>query len=225
MIDLSGNYRRVEERIREALMKAGDTDRAVTVIAVSKTVPVDTVREFISLLLTAHLGESRAQELRDKAAVITGAQFHFIGPIQTNKVKYIARDAAVVHSVDSNTILDELEKRCAALNRTIDILVQVNISNESQKGGVAPDAAEALIAAAKERGHLTVRGLMGIASNSDDALVVEREFALLRDLRERLLPGYPSLTELSMGMSSDFELALKYGATMLRIGSGIFGGR
>ncbi|MEK6794311.1 MAG: YggS family pyridoxal phosphate-dependent enzyme [Spirochaetota bacterium] len=226
MTDLKANYARVEERVREALHKAGDADRRVTIVAVTKTVPIETVREFVSLSLTAHLGESRGQELRDKAAALDSTiQWNFIGPIQTNKVKYIARDAALVHSVDSRDIIDELDKRCAALNRSMDILIQVNISNEAQKGGVAPDAAETLIAAAKEKEHLSVRGLMGIASLSDDAVAVEREFALLRDLRDTLSSRYPSLTELSMGMSSDFGSALKYGATILRIGSLIFGER
>ncbi|MBI4976108.1 MAG: YggS family pyridoxal phosphate-dependent enzyme [Spirochaetes bacterium] len=220
-------YETIMQAVRDTLASIHDANRTVTIVAVTKMQPVDVLKEFISLGLSEHLGESRAQELRDKAAEVSGALWHFIGPIQTNKIKYIVPHAHLIHSVDSSGIIDAVAKRAAEERKVQDILLQVNVSDEPQKGGVAPTESAMLVEHAMTMKHIRIRGLMCIAANTDDTLRVEREFAELRELRETLAARYRGLElpELSMGMSGDYKLAVKHGATMLRIGSSLFGER
>lgn len=226
--ELSVRYRALEEEVADALDEAGDSDRAITIIAVSKTFPLDYIKRFLSLGFPPVLGESKAQELRDKAnALPYDVAWHFIGRIQTNKVKHIVPFATLIHSVSNEKTLDAIDARAQKEGKVSDVLLQVNISREKQKDGVAPDMLHALLDYALEKAHVRVRGCMGVASYTDNSAVRRREFALLRTLRDRAQTAYPEVTldALSMGMSGDFRDALLEGSTIIRVGSLLFGAR
>jgi len=154
--------------------------------------------------------------------------WHFIGNIQTNKIKYIADGVNWVHSVEKAKYLKEIEKRAAKANRVVNALIQVNISNENQKGGCKPDDLAGILEKAQEYDHVVVRGLMGMASFVDDPEDVRSEFKLLKELfdtHQKYNKGSVKLEHLSMGMTNDLEVAIQEGSTMVRIGSAIFGER
>lgn len=203
----------------------------VKLIAVSKTRTVEEIRALYELGHRA-FGENYPQELRDKQALLPAdIEWHFIGHLQTNKVKYIAPFAHLVHAVDGPRLLDELEKRASGVGRSLGILVQVHIAQEETKHGLDEDEAYALVTTwdARRWPHLRLRGLMGMATNTEDRDQVRSEFARLgkffRALGSDPLVNAGQFTELSMGMSGDADLAIAEGSTMVRIGSAIFGER
>lgn len=209
-------------RIRTAALSCGRDPEAIQLIAVSKTYPVEAIHEAAACGLTA-FGENRVQELVPKME--TGpenAEWHMIGTLQTNKIKYLVHRVDWIDSVPSIKALEEIEKRAAAAGRVINVLIQVNISDEDQKSGCDPGDLPALLAAAEPLPHVAVRGLMGIASLEADMDVVRPQFRTLRELRDAHLGAD---AHLSMGMSHDMEVAIEEGATMVRIGSSIFGQR
>lgn len=216
--EIRKNLDDVNARIDTAIDRAERNDD-VRLIAVTKTHPI----EVIQLAHEAGLrtfGENRPQELAAKAPLLVDATWCAIGQLQRNKAKEIAAHANEFHALDSLKVADALERR---LDHTLDVFVQVNTSGEEQKSGVAPeDTAEFLAALTHE--HLHVRGLMTIARN-DSEIVVRKNFADLRELRDALLPDFPQVRELSMGMSGDFEWAIAEGATTVRVGSALFGRR
>ncbi|MFC2504444.1 MAG: YggS family pyridoxal phosphate-dependent enzyme, partial [Cardiobacterium sp.] len=174
------------------------------------------------------LGENKVQEAYDKwqaLAALEGLQWAVIGHLQSNKVKYVARFAAEFQALDSLDIAESLDRRLQQEGRSLDVFVQVNTSDEPQKYGMTPDAADAFIRALPAYSALRPRGLMTLARFSDDHEAVRRCFVRLRDLRDRLRDVNPALEELSMGMSGDFELAIAEGATTVRVGQAIFGAR
>jgi pyridoxal phosphate enzyme (YggS family) len=199
----------------------------VRLIAVSKKMPVDDLRAAVGAG-QIDLGESYGQELRDKrqllAADPVAPRWHFIGPLQANKVKYVAGQVALIHSVDSLALLEELERRAAPQA----VLVQVNVAGESQKRGAPPEALPALLDRFATLSHVRCEGLMTIPPLADDPAASRPHFAALRALRDREAarprPGV-SLDALSMGMSHDLEAAVAEGATYVRIGTAIFGSR
>jgi pyridoxal phosphate enzyme (YggS family) len=220
----------VRARLAAAERAAGRAPGSVHLVAVSKKMPADDVR---AALAAGQLdfGESYGQELRDKrqafAAEAAGAprpRWHFIGPLQANKVKYVAGHVALVHSVDSAELLDELERRGAEQA----CLVQVNVAGEAQKRGVAPDALAALLDRFASLRHVRCEGLMTVPPLADAPEAARPHFAALRALRVREAarprPGV-ALRELSMGMSDDLEVAVAEGATLVRVGTAIFGAR
>lgn len=217
---MKSNLDRVRERVARAAARAGRRADDVLLIGVSKTVEVERIRAAIAAGIAA-LGENRVQEAKGKIeSVGHPVPWHLIGHLQTNK----ARDAValfdVIHSVDRLDLAREIDKRAHAAGRVVEALVEVNVAGEAQKGGVAPDGLPALLDAIATLSGLRVRGLMAIppaAENSDDS---RRWFAALRRLAER-----HGLKELSMGMSADFEAAIEEGATMVRVGTAIFGPR
>lgn len=203
----------------------------VKLIAVSKT---RTVEEIQALYDLGHrtFGENYPQELRDKQPLLPAdIEWHFIGHLQTNKVKYIAPFVHLVHTVDGPKVLDELQKRAQAADRIIEVLVQVYIAQEETKHGLDQDEARALLNQwdASRWPLLRVRGLMGMATNTDDMSQVAAEFqglaAFFKTMQAsgRMDPGL--FTELSMGMTSDAPQAIAAGSTMVRIGTAIFGER
>lgn len=221
---IARNLGTVRERVAAAARKAGRDAAAITLVAVSKTHPVDVVT-------AAHaagqldFGENYAQELADKAAAApTDVRWHYIGRLQTNKVKLVAPVASLVHTVDSERLARELDRRAALLGRRIGVLLQVNVAGEEQKGGVSPDELPALLDAVSACAHLDVRGLMTMPPFWP-AERVRPFFAALRELRDRLASPSRPLAELSMGMSGDFEVAIEEGATIVRVGTAIFGER
>jgi pyridoxal phosphate enzyme (YggS family) len=217
----------VRARIAAAERAAGRPAGSVRLIAVSKKMPVDDLRAALSAG-QVDLGESYGQELRDKrqlmAAEATPPRWHFIGPLQANKVKYVAGQVALIHSVDSIALLEELERRGAPQA----VLVQVNVAGESQKRGAPPEALPALLDRFATLTHIRCEGLMTIPPLADDPETSRPHFAALRELRDREAarprPGV-SLDSLSMGMSHDLEAAVAEGATYVRIGTAIFGSR
>ncbi len=201
-----------------------------TLVAVSKTKPVAAIKELYDL---GHrdFGENYVQELLEKqAALPADIRWHFIGHLQSNKVKYIAPFVHLVHGIDSLKLLREVEKQGRNLQRTIGVLLQVHIAREETKFGL--DATELLgadlDAAVADLKHVCIRGLMGMASFSDDEKQVRAEFQQLKSLFDQLaaktFPSF-SFSILSMGMSGDYKMALAEGSTMVRIGSSIFGRR
>jgi len=224
--EIARNLTEVRARIAAAARSAGRSPESVRLLAVSKKMPADDVRAAIAAGQRA-FGESYAQELRDKAALLAAdptlpapPEWHFIGPLQSNKVKYVAGRVALMHSVDSPALLDAIEAREAPQP----CLVQVNIAGEASKRGVAPGDLPALLdrfAAAK---HVRCDGLMLIPPRGN----ARPHFAALRALRDReaaVARPNVDLRELSMGMTEDLEVAVAEGATIVRVGTAIFGPR
>ena len=168
------------------------------------------------------------QEAYDKwqaLADLDGLNWAVIGHLQSNKVKYVARFAAEFQALDSLDIAESLDRRLQQEGRSLDVFIQINTSDEPQKYGMTPDAADAFIRALPAYSALRPRGLMTLALFSDDHEAVRRCFVRLRELRDRLRETNPAIAELSMGMSGDFELAIAEGATTVRVGQAIFGAR
>lgn len=205
--------------------------KGVSLVAVSKTRSVDEIQALYDL---GHrdFGENYPQELRDKQPLLPAdIRWHFIGNLQRNKVKYIAPFVHLVHAVDSAELLDELEKRAVANQRTIDVLLQLHIARESSKHGMDEPALRKVMRDAHDGSwpHIRFKGLMGMATLTDDEALIRSEFERVASLREALIAeGAVDGTvfhELSMGMSSDVALALAAGSSMVRIGTTIFGER
>ncbi len=223
------NLAKIKNRIRLACEKSGRNPEDITLIAVSKTKPNEAIIE-ACISGQLHFGENRMQELQDKmeSVELPGIQWHMIGTMQSNKIKYIADRVDWIHSVSKAKYLDEIEKRAASADRTIHVLIQVNISGEDQKSGCEIDELAGILEHAKSFPHIKIRGLMGMATFTDNPEDVRDEFALLRTTLENhqyLNGGNIELKELSMGMSGDFEVAIEEGSTMVRVGSAIFGAR
>lgn len=189
-------------------------------LPVTKGVPADVIREASTLGLR-DFGENRVQEAMAKASLVPGVAWHGIGRLQTNKAAKAVAVFQAIESVDRPALALKLDRAAHERGRTLDILVEVNTTGESQKGGVAPEGLEALLEGIATLHNLRPRGLMTVAGRDEPA----RSFALLARLREQLRPAWPELTELSMGMSGDFEEAIRHGATIVRVGQALFGPR
>ena len=200
----------------------------VTLVAVSKTHPAELIREAYE---AGHriFGESRPQELREKyEALPKDIEWHMIGHLQTNKVKYIAPFVRLIHSVDSARLAEAIQKEAAKCGRTIDILLEIHVAEEETKTGwnIGELMDYVRTAPFARMPDLCVRGVMGIATNTDDEAVIRRDFGELRRCFELLRPYFGArFNTLSMGMSHDYPLAVECGATMVRVGSLIFGER
>ena len=217
---LRANLARVRERIAAAAGRAGRRPEEVLLIGVSKTVPAERVRLGIEAGLTA-LGENRVQEAKDKIRSLgRPVPWHLIGHLQTNKVKDALELFDVIHSLDRLELARELERRAADRGRVVETLLEVNVAGEASKGGFAPDDVAPALEALGGMTHVRVRGLMAIPPIVERAEDARRWFQALRRLAER-----HGLKELSMGMSADFEVAIEEGATMVRVGTAIFGPR
>jgi pyridoxal phosphate enzyme (YggS family) len=210
------NLDNVRQNIAAAARAAGRDPTAVTLLAISKTVPAERVREALAAG-QALFGENYAQELRDKARQVEGARWHFVGPLQRNKVKYVVGVAELIHTVDSPSLLDEIAARADRLGMVQRCLVQVNIGREPQKRGCVPEEVPALVQAFAARPSVRCEGLMCIPPEG----VPARPF--FDNLAE--LAAGEQLGTLSMGMSGDFAEAIAAGATIVRIGTAIFGAR
>jgi pyridoxal phosphate enzyme (YggS family) len=223
MSTIADNLQAVRRRISEALQ--GDT-RTVTLVAVSKAKPPEAVREAFAAGCR-DFGESYVQEALPKLASLEDlpATWHFIGHLQTNKAREVARAFDWVHGVDRARLGTALSKARPADSGKLNVCIQVNISGEATKGGVAPTDALQLAREVAAMPNLALRGLMGMAAPMDDTAGQRREFAILRRVRDEIVAaGFP-LDTLSMGMSDDFEAAIAEGSTMVRVGTAIFGAR
>jgi pyridoxal phosphate enzyme (YggS family) len=217
---IRASVERVRERVARAAERAGRPAADILLIGVSKTVDVERVREAIAAGVPA-LGENRVQEAREKVAVLGHpVPWHLIGHLQSNKVKEALELFDLVHSLDRPELALECERRAAARGRVVQTLLQVNIAGEPTKGGWAPDAVAAALELTAPLAHVRVLGLMAIPPEVERAEDARPWFRALRALAER-----HRLRELSMGMSGDFEVAIEEGATMVRVGTAIFGPR
>ncbi len=200
----------------------------VTLVAVSKTHPAELIREAYDAGQRI-FGESRPQELREKyEALPRDIEWHMIGHLQTNKVKYIAPFVSLIHSVDSAHLAEAIQKEAAKCGRVIDILFEIHVAAEETKSGWDPDELRTYLAADPMAAlpNLRVRGVMGIATNTDDETVVRHDFETLKQYFEEFRSRFgETFDTLSMGMSHDYRLAVACGATMVRVGSLIFGER
>lgn len=218
----------VEQRLAELKR---EIPGGCTLIAVSKTQPVEAIMEAYRCGQRV-FGENRAQEMARKHEQLPqDIEWHMIGHLQTNKVKYIASFVNLIHSVDSLRLLEEINRQAARANRTIPCLLQVHIAEEETKFGFSPGEILDMVNATNwgTLANVEIRGLMGMATFTDQTPQLRREFKTLRSLFEQLraqtLPSRVTMKELSMGMSNDYKLAIEEGSTMVRIGTAIFGER
>jgi pyridoxal phosphate enzyme (YggS family) len=225
----------VRERVAAAAKRAGRSPESITLVGVSKGKSAEQVAAAVRAGLR-HVGENYVQEAAAKLPAVRALleesghkapRWHFIGQLQRNKAAAVARDFDCVQTVDRDRLAGELDRRAAPRSEPLDVLLQVNLSGEAAKGGIAPAELPALLAASRSWPRLQVLGLMAIPAPVDDPEAGRPAFAELRRLRDSLRgdPGGDRLTELSMGMSRDFEVAIEEGATIVRVGTAIFGAR
>ena len=224
--DVLRNILDVQRRIRSAESAAGRRRGSVALLAVSKTKTPELVRQAYGSGLTA-FGENYAQEMAEKAHNLADLplSWHFIGPIQSNKTAIVAEISDWVHSVDRLKIARRLSEQRPPEKAPLNILLQVKTSDEDSKSGLLPEALPELIAAIAELPHLVLRGLMTIPAPTRDADQQRQPFRVLRDTLMSLQKMQPGLDTLSMGMSGDLEAAVAEGATLVRVGTDIFGAR
>ena len=201
----------------------------IEIVAVSKYVSLETIKEFLSLNLVLPLAESKAQSLRDRVDELKNFQnikWYFIGRIQSNKIKYIVKFADLIQSVDSVEIAEIINKEAEKNNKIQNILLQFNISNEGQKGGFNLSDYKKVYQNILKLENIKIEGLMGVASNSEDSNLIENEFESLNKVYNDINFEFSKnkISILSIGMTSDYHLAIKHGANMIRIGSGLLGG-
>lgn len=225
---ISYKIEEVSYAIRAARERSPCNTQDVKLIAVTKTVPVERIREAVDNGIL-DLGENRVQELLDKVDHFSAdVRWHLIGHLQTNKVKYIIDRIAMIHSLDSLRLAEEIEKRSAAVNRVTPVLVQVNMAGEETKYGLRPEEVPDFLQEVSRLSHLSVQGLMTVAPFVSDAEENRPVFRRMRELQlnmaKQALP-HVEMRELSMGMSNDYVIAVEEGATMVRVGSSLFGAR
>jgi pyridoxal phosphate enzyme (YggS family) len=226
---IQGRLKRVQDRITETALACGRDPKTVKLVAVSKTVAVDRVLAAIRAGVT-DLGENYVQEAREKIEAL-GQQtvsWHFIGHLQSNKAKYVVKLFDLIHSVDSFKLAKELDKRARAIGKVQEVLVQVNISGEATKSGIETEQAVALVRQMAPLDNLAICGLMTMPPYFNSPEKVRPYFRALKDLQNLIRTEAISdvhMAELSMGMTGDFEAAIQEGATLVRIGTAIFGER
>lgn len=229
-MNLTENIQMVNERIRAAALRAGRDPGEITLVAATKVQTSDTIRAAIAAGIQV-CGENRVQEmcahLDDNA--YAGARLHFIGHLQTNKVKQVAGRVDLIESVDSLRLLEAISKRAGELELTQDILLEVNIAGEQSKGGIAPEELPFLAEAAMKLPHVRLRGLMCIppiaAPGGSNREFFAKTRQLFVDIRNKIADNEADINCLSMGMSGDFEEAVEEGATLVRVGTALFGPR
>ena len=220
MDDLQANIQGVRARIAAAAGRAGRRTEEVTLVAVSKTVPPERVDEALALGITT-FGESKVQEAKAKIPLVSSrARWHMVGHLQTNKARDAVALFELIHSVDSLKLAAELNQWAPRAGRSLPVLLEVNVAGEASKFGIKPEDLTAALRQIVNLSRLEVRGLMTLAPFTENAEAARPHFRRLRELRDSL-----GLRELSMGMSHDFEVAIQEGATIVRIGTALFGER
>ena len=215
----------VRASIENAARRSGRSPSDVTLVAVSKTWPADVALEAISAGVT-DLGENRAQEFKEKASLLEGkARWHFIGHLQTNKVRQVVGACELIHSVDRLALAEAIDRRASARGLVQDVLIEVNVADDPSKHGIEPARAIALAEEVDAMAGVKVRGLMTMPPYPDEPEESRPYYKELAALSKQLLVELPEAAELSMGMTRDFEVAVEEGATVVRIGTAIFGPR
>lgn len=227
--DFETNKQVVLEKIAAAARRVDRSPDEVRLLAVSKTVETERLREAAAAGLL-NMAENKVQEGHSKWNELAdlGISWSMIGHLQTNKAKFVAEYASEFQALDSVRVAEALDRRLQTLGKGLDVLIQVNVSGEDTKSGVAPGEVDSLLGQLAHFDALNVRGFMTIARNSTDETAVRESFGALRQVRERarqIAPAGMDLTELSMGMSGDYEIAIEEGATTVRVGSALFGSR
>ena len=228
---ISDQWNRISDQVAESSIACGRSADAVTIVAVSKMHPLDAIQAAWNAGARV-FGENYAQEFRDKITEATEANFnpewHFIGALQSNKVKYIVPHASMIHSCSSITVAHEINRLSEKMGVRTDVLIQINTSGEMSKSGIDPAAIHDYLEEIIALTSLRLRGLMTIPTATDDAKQLIKEFTLLRSMHEQVHASMPEPQDwnvLSMGMSDDFSIAIQEGATHVRIGTAIFGAR
>ncbi len=228
MTQLAERLAAVDVKIAEKLASLGRSPSEVTRIVVTKNHPVTLARELYDLGCR-DFGENRDQEAFPKAEALSelipadsGVQWHFIGQLQSNKVKNVVQYASSIHSIDRQSLLDTLTKQLATAARKLDVFIQVNLTHDSGRGGVLPADLESFAEAVSRADNLNLKGLMAVAGLGVDPAV---DFERVAGYSAKLQQSFPAAKSLSIGMSEDFETALEFGATHLRIGTAITGKR
>ena len=224
---IAGNLAQLQQQIHEACRRANRSDSEVALMAVTKVHPVEVILEAYA---AGHrlFGENRVQEFQEKSqhlAALNDAEFHLIGPLQSNKTARAAELFHAIDAVDSLKIAQRLDAAAKALGKKLPILVEVKLSHEESKHGLDPAELPDLLAALEPLESIQAVGLMTVPPWSEDAELARPYFRDLRKLRDQSLASFPKLTQLSMGMSNDFRIAIEEGSTCVRIGTSIFGKR
>ncbi len=218
---------RVLDRVARAASRSGRTAESIRLVAVSKTHPAERVVEAYEAGLRV-FGENYVREAEEKVRAVPAAEWHLIGKLQTNKVRKAVSLFGWIQAIDSPRLLAEISRRCVEAGKTLPVLVEVNLAGEGSKAGIPPEEVQALLSSAAALPGVRVRGLMAIPPMTEDPEGSRPYFARLRELLDRCAStggAAGEMTELSMGMSSDFEAAIEEGATMVRVGTAIFGSR
>ena len=218
------NYKRICENVENARAKYRSSDENIDIMAVTKTVAPEKINFAIEQGINL-LGENRVQEyLSKKDSYIKTAQVHMIGRLQTNKVKYIINEVAMIQSVDSIKLAKEINRLAEKNNRTMNVLLEINIGDEASKSGVAADELDELIYETAQLENVRIKGLMAIPPAGCGEDMFDRMHSIFLRVKERSVPNV-SMDILSMGMSGDYELAIKHGSNLIRIGTALFGAR
>lgn len=219
------NIKNIEERIGICAKKSGRSGKDITLVAVSKTVDASTVEEAVKAGVR-DFGENRVQEyLKKREAIKDTVNWHIIGPLQSNKIKYIIDDVYLLHSLDRLSLAQEIERQCENKDTFLSALVQVNIAKEPTKSGVYEEDLEKILEGLSVLRRVRVKGLMAIPPPALNADYNRQYFVRMYELFQRYKDSFPSFEYLSMGMSGDFEAAIEEGSNMVRIGTAVFGAR
>lgn len=227
MGSIADNIRHVLDQVRASAERVNRDPSEISLVAVTKTMPVEIIEQAVAAGLRV-LGENRVQELNEKYSLLPGVEWHLIGHLQSNKVKYIVDKIALLHSLDSFSLAEEINKRMVQLGSAMDVLVQVNIADESTKFGIKPEETEQFIDQIRFLPGIRIQGLMTIgpsAASEQEIRGVFRQLKLLADKVKAIDFPEVGMKHLSMGMSNDYRIAVEEGATLIRVGSTIFGQR
>ncbi len=228
-MDIKENLEKIYETIRKSAEKVGRKPNEIILLGASKTQPVEKIVEAYNAGLK-YFGENKVQEGMKKIDELKpkypDIYWHFIGGLQTNKAKYVVKYFELIHSVDRKSLVDEIDKRAKKLDKVQECLIEVNIGDEETKYGVNPEDLEELYEYCLSKENIRILGLMCIPPYSEDKEQSRKYFIKLRELKEKLEDKYKvKLPHLSMGMSNDFDIAIEEGATIVRVGTAIFGER
>lgn len=218
MTELTKRVDDIRAKIKSAMSAAGRTD-CVRIVPATKTVSPEIISQ-LSACGIEEVGENRVQELLEKYDKVSGIKWHFIGALQTNKVKYIVDKVVLIHSVDRQALADEIERQCAKRGIKMDVLVEINVGGEESKSGVSPDEAENLMDYIAKKHHLNLRGVMSVLPKDAPDDNYKRLYELFTIAKNRF-----GADILSAGMSKDYEKAIAFGANLIRPGTAIFGER
>jgi len=223
---IKNNLKIINEKIRKAASRANRNSEEIKLVAVTKTATIEQIKEAISAGVKT-IGENKVQEAKEKYQILSAdIEWHLVGHLQTNKVKYAIEIFDLIHSVDSIKLAKEIDRRSQQFGMITNVLVEVNVSGEETKYGIKPEEVESFLKEVSEFSRIKVRGLMTIAPIAEDQEEVRPYFRKLRELSEEIKSKNlknVKMDYLSMGMTEDFEVAIEEGANMVRIGRGIFG--